>query len=42
MKTINQLLRMKNLLSKHDPESTMLPSATGSLADTSPAWVRAR
>ncbi|WP_437761111.1 hypothetical protein WMF27_06520 [Sorangium sp. So ce281] len=42
MKTIHQFLRMKSLLSKHDPESTVSPSATGSLAHTSLAWVRAR
>ncbi|AUX44554.1 uncharacterized protein SOCE26_060200 [Sorangium cellulosum] len=41
MQTINQFLRMKNLLSKHDPESTVLPSAAGSLAHTSLARVRA-
>ncbi|WP_437591439.1 hypothetical protein [Sorangium sp. So ce1000] len=41
MKTIHQSLRMKNLLSKHDPESIVSPSATGNLAHTRLAWARA-
>lgn len=42
MKTIHQFLQLNNLLVKHDPGSTVSPSATGSLAHTSLAWARAR